>query len=95
MENNTLEQPSAPTGSGSLDATVRNCTIAVWWSKEDDAWLAAAINLPGCVVHGETIKHAAGRLEGAIKDWLNCYRDANGCEYIIPNTTMSGPMPPK
>jgi predicted RNase H-like HicB family nuclease len=74
-----------------LAGHVRNCTIAVWWSKEDDAWLAAATNLPGCVVHGDTIKHAAGRLEGAIKDWLDCYSESNGCEYIIPNTHITQP----
>jgi predicted RNase H-like HicB family nuclease len=67
-----------------LAGHVRDCTISVWWSAEDQAWIAAAINLPGCVVHGETIKHAAGRLEGAIKDWLDCYREANAAQTQVP-----------
>jgi len=39
--------------------------IIIYWSKEDDAFVAEAPELPGCMAHGKTY-------EEAIKKYSRC-----------------------
>jgi predicted RNase H-like HicB family nuclease len=50
--------------------------INLFWSDEDDVWIADVPDLPGCMTHGttraEAIKHAAEAIEG----WIETAREA-------------------
>jgi antitoxin HicB len=42
----------------------------VFWSNEDDGFIAEAIDLPGCSAFGETQGEAIAELQNAIKAWI-------------------------
>lgn len=43
----------------------------IYWSEEDQAYLAEAPELPGCMAHGDTYELALLNLQGAIQLWLD------------------------
>jgi predicted RNase H-like HicB family nuclease len=55
----------------------------VFWSAEDDCWIADVPDLCGCSAHGDTPSEAAKEAEVAIKLWLEVARD-NGFEIPEP-----------
>jgi predicted RNase H-like HicB family nuclease len=44
--------------------------IRIYWSDDDDAYVAEAPALPGCVGVGSTVQRAAKELDIAIRLWL-------------------------
>ncbi|MEL7416116.1 MAG: type II toxin-antitoxin system HicB family antitoxin [Pseudomonadota bacterium] len=44
--------------------------IVVYWSDEDNAYLAEVPELPGCVSDGETHAEAAANAEDAMRAWI-------------------------
>jgi predicted RNase H-like HicB family nuclease len=42
----------------------------VFWSDEDEGFIAEAIDLPGCSAFGETQSEATIELQDAIKAWI-------------------------
>ncbi len=44
--------------------------IVIWWSEEDQLYLAKAPELPGCVVHGQTPEEALKEINFLIPHWL-------------------------
>jgi predicted RNase H-like HicB family nuclease len=50
--------------------TLRKYRVEIYWSAEDDLYLAEVPELPGCLTHGETITEAARNAEEAIEGWL-------------------------
>lgn len=42
----------------------------IYWSDEDDAYVAEVPSLPGCVSHGSSYEHAAHNIHEAMKLWL-------------------------
>lgn len=42
----------------------------IFWSDEDEGYIAIAPDLPGCSAFGETMAEAASEVEGAISAWL-------------------------
>lgn len=46
------------------------CPVTISWSDEDDAFIASAIGLNGCVSDGATRSEALSNLEDAIKEWF-------------------------
>jgi len=42
----------------------------IYWSDEDDAYVARVPALPGCVSHGDTFAEAAVNIEEATSLWL-------------------------
>jgi antitoxin HicB len=50
--------------------SARDYQLVVYWSPEDDAFLAEAPELPGCVTHGRTESEALDRGRDAIVSWL-------------------------
>ena len=46
--------------------------IIIYWSNEDQAFLAEAPELPGCMAHGNSYEEALGNLQDAIE---MCIRD--------------------
>jgi predicted RNase H-like HicB family nuclease len=44
--------------------------INLFWSDEDDCWIADVPDLKFCSAHGETAEEAAHEIEIAMKLWL-------------------------
>lgn len=49
--------------------------IIIYWSNEDDAYVAEAPELPGCVAHGDTQEAALEQIGQAIDLWLDTARE--------------------
>lgn len=44
--------------------------IIIFWSNEDNAFIAEVPELPGCMAHGETPEKALKNAKDAIQLWL-------------------------
>lgn len=44
--------------------------IIIFWSKEDQAYLAEVPELPGCMADGETYQQALSNAEQIIQEWI-------------------------
>ena len=44
--------------------------IIIYWSDEDDAFVAEAPELPGCMADGKTYQEAVSNLEVVIQEWI-------------------------
>ena len=49
--------------------------IIIFWSNEDDAFIADVPELPGCKAHGNSQKEALENAQGAIELWLETARE--------------------
>jgi predicted RNase H-like HicB family nuclease len=50
--------------------------VQVFWSDEDDGYIAVAPDLPGCSAFGETAEEAIQESRAAIEAWLEAAREA-------------------
>jgi len=57
--------------------------IIIYWSKEDDAYIAEVPELAGCASDGETYKEALSNVEVIIDEWLETAK-MNGREIPQP-----------
>ena len=46
--------------------------IIIYWSKEDDCYLAEVPELAGCMADGRTLKEVAENVEIIIQEWIEC-----------------------
>ena len=46
--------------------------IIIYWSKEDDCYLAEVPELAGCMADGKTLKEVAENIEIIIREWIEC-----------------------
>ena len=44
--------------------------IIIFWSDEDDAYVADVPELPGCMAHGDTYESALANAKEAIQLWI-------------------------
>lgn len=44
--------------------------IIIFWSSEDNAFVAEAPELPGCIADGNTYQEALGNVEQIIEEWI-------------------------
>lgn len=44
--------------------------IIIYWSKEDEAYIAEAPELAGCAADGETYQEAVSNVEVIIDEWI-------------------------
>jgi len=44
--------------------------IIIFWSKEDQAYIAEVPELPGCMADGETYQKALSSAEQIIQEWI-------------------------
>lgn len=51
--------------------------IIIYWSNEDQAFLAEAPELPGCMAHGDSYEDALRNVQDAMAFWLNVAREQN------------------
>ena len=49
--------------------------IIIFWSREDDAFIAEAPELPGCVAHGDSHEAALKNLRSAMKLWMTTAKE--------------------
>jgi predicted RNase H-like HicB family nuclease len=49
--------------------------VIIYWSQEDDAFVAEVPELPGCVAHGPTQQAALASAQEAIRLWIDTARE--------------------
>ncbi|HAK88036.1 MAG TPA: hypothetical protein DHV16_00585 [Nitrospiraceae bacterium] len=49
--------------------------IIIYWSNEDNAFIAEVPELPGCVAHGETSEKALKNANEAIQLWIDTAKE--------------------
>ena len=49
--------------------------IIIYWSNEDNAFIAEVPELPGCMAHGETPEKALKNAKDAIQLWIDTAKE--------------------
>lgn len=49
--------------------------IVLYWSKEDQAFIAEVPELPGCAADGATYQDALANVEVVIREWIETARE--------------------
>jgi len=49
--------------------------IIIYWSDEDEAYVAEVPELPGCAADGTTYKEAVSNAEVVIREWIETARE--------------------
>jgi len=49
--------------------------IIIFWSTEDDAFVAEVPELPGCMAHGATQEEALGNAKQAMRLWIDTAKE--------------------
>jgi predicted RNase H-like HicB family nuclease len=44
--------------------------VVIYWSKEDEAFIAEVPELPGCAADGKSYKEALANVELVISEWI-------------------------
>jgi predicted RNase H-like HicB family nuclease len=44
--------------------------VIIYWSEEDQAFIAEVPELPGCAADGKTYREALANVEVVIKEWI-------------------------
>ncbi len=51
--------------------------IIIYWSKDDNAFIAEVPELPGCMADGLTYRDALDRVEVIISEWIETAKSLN------------------
>ncbi|MFH1022793.1 MAG: type II toxin-antitoxin system HicB family antitoxin [Planctomycetota bacterium] len=51
--------------------------VIIYWSKEDDAYIAEVPELPGCAADGKTYQGALTNAERVIAEWIETAESLN------------------
>jgi len=49
--------------------------IIIYWSEEDQAFIAEVPELPGCAADGATYQEALANVQGIITEWLETAKE--------------------
>lgn len=49
--------------------------VIIYWSEEDQAFVAEVPELPGCAAHGATLEAALASAQEAIRLWLDTAKE--------------------
>ena len=49
--------------------------VIIYWSKEDEAFIAEVPELSGCIADGNTYKEALFNVEIVIREWIETARE--------------------
>jgi predicted RNase H-like HicB family nuclease len=52
-----------------------NYEIVIYWSDEDDVFVAEVPELPGCAAHGDSREETLRQAQQAIDNWLHAARE--------------------
>ena len=70
--------------------------IIIYWSREDEAFIAEVPELPGCAADGETYQQALESVQVIIREWIETARElgrdprAEGTAHLRLSETMQG-----
>ena len=51
--------------------------IIIYWSNEDQAFIAEVPELPGCMAHGVTHEEALANIKSAMELWIKTAKEFN------------------
>lgn len=51
--------------------------IIIFWSEEDQAFIAEVPELPGCMADGQTYQEALSNAETVIREWIETAHEMN------------------
>jgi predicted RNase H-like HicB family nuclease len=51
--------------------------IIIFWSEEDQAFIAEVPELPGCMADGQTYQEALSNAETIIQEWIETAHEVN------------------
>jgi predicted RNase H-like HicB family nuclease len=63
--------------------------INIYWSQEDETYLAEVPELPGCMADGETYQVALENVQAIVQEWIDTAREL-GREIPIPQSKLVG-----
>jgi predicted RNase H-like HicB family nuclease len=49
--------------------------VILYWSRQDQAFIAEVLELPGCAADGATYQEAVANVEVVIREWIETARD--------------------
>jgi predicted RNase H-like HicB family nuclease len=49
--------------------------VIIYWSQEDDAFIAEIPELPGCAADGKTYREALANVEVVIREWIETAKE--------------------
>ena len=49
--------------------------IIIYWSEEDQAYIAEVPELPGCAADGQTYRQALANVEVIIREWIETAKE--------------------
>ena len=61
--------------------------INIYWSQEDEAYLAEVPELPGCMADGETYRAALENVQIIMQEWIDTAREL-GREIPTPQAKL-------
>jgi predicted RNase H-like HicB family nuclease len=63
--------------------------INIYWSQEDNAYLAEVPELPGCMADGETYQAALENVQLIMQEWIDIAKELNR-EIPVPQSKLVG-----
>ncbi len=58
-----------------LEVSMYKYEIIIYWSNEDNSFIAEVPELPGCIAHGITPEKALKNAKEAIQLWINTAKE--------------------